>query len=72
MNGASDGGGVDVVSLRIIVLGLVLGVLGSVAGLIGLSATGHEIPPALSGLAGTLAGSLVALLARTSPARSPG
>lgn len=55
-------GGTDVITLRIIVGGLVTGLLLNIVSIAALIAWGHEVPPSMTGLAGTIAGGLLGLL----------
>lgn len=55
-------GGVDVVSLRLVIGGLVASLLATIFTVGALVAWGREVPPSITGLAGTLAGGLLGLL----------
>lgn len=58
----SPNGGVDVITLRIVVGGLVSALLVNIISIAALVAWGHDVPPSITGLAGTLAGGLLGLL----------
>lgn len=59
----------DVWSIRAVVVGLVVALLVAVLGMCVIGAGGGEIPPAISGVAGTLAGGLVGMLVPVSRGR---
>ena len=72
MNGGQGAdGGIDMISLRLVVGGLVSGLIMSIVAMWSLTLYGLEVPPGLAVMAGTLAGSLASLLVRPT-ARSEG